>query len=260
VTRPAGAGSTLIGEDARGTLVLVRHGESTFVAEGRFQGRLDPPLSALGERQASLAAAWLAGPAPRTELALAGPPREIVHSPLARAERSAVAIAEAFGTASSAAARPSVRSDPALVEIGQGQWEGRTHEEVAARWGSRLASWRRRPTRSWAPGGERLSTADGRVRSAIPSLLVPLGRASGGGAEGWSIVVAHDGILRVLLLALLAVPLDRFWAFPFALGAATAVDVREQRATLRAHNLTAHLATLAEAAGAGSLRDRQGAL
>ena len=42
------------------TLVLVRHGESTWVAEGRFQGRQDPPLSDLGRQQAQLVANRLA--------------------------------------------------------------------------------------------------------------------------------------------------------------------------------------------------------
>ena len=35
------------------TLALVRHGESSWIAEGRFQGRGDPPLSETGLRQAT---------------------------------------------------------------------------------------------------------------------------------------------------------------------------------------------------------------
>jgi len=43
------------------TLVLVRHGESTFIAEGRFQGQADSPLTTTGFRQADLVARRLDG-------------------------------------------------------------------------------------------------------------------------------------------------------------------------------------------------------
>jgi probable phosphoglycerate mutase len=277
LTGPARAGSPLIPARLGATLVLVRHGQSTFVAEGRFQGRLDPPLSATGERQAALAAAWLGQRDGPPGLGLSSPPREIVSSPLVRAARSAALIAGAFGAGSREVGPPVVRADSSLVEISQGEWEGLTHDEVAARWGERLAAWRRTPTRAWAPGGERLRDADRRVRGALPALLGPLdvlvdpAREAGqlrpaagveaGAAVRWSIVVAHDGVLRILLLALLGLPLARFWAFPFALGGATVADLADGRASLRAHNLTAHLAETPNAGPGGrALPDRGGAL
>jgi broad specificity phosphatase PhoE len=77
----------------------------------------------------------------------------------------------------------------------------------------------------------------------------------------WSIVVAHDGVLRVLLLAVLEVPLERFWAFPFALGAASVVDLAAGRASLRAHNVIASGGDPGDpSGGAASLPDRGGAL
>ena len=72
------------------TLYFVRHGESQWVAEGRFQGRDDPPLSELGQRQGLLTARRIARRARRPALPLpAGPPVSIVHSPLARAASAA---------------------------------------------------------------------------------------------------------------------------------------------------------------------------
>ena len=44
------------------TLVLVRHGESRFIVEGRFQGQAETPLSATGRAQAAAVAARLADP------------------------------------------------------------------------------------------------------------------------------------------------------------------------------------------------------
>jgi probable phosphoglycerate mutase len=243
------------------TLVLVRHGESTFVAEGRFQGQLDPPLSALGERQAAAIASWLARPGGPPGLDLDGHPIEVVHSPLRRAAQSAEPIFTAISGSSERAARsPVLRAEPALTEISQGAWEGRLHAEVAERWGRRLAAWRDRPTTAWAPGGERLSAVQERVRGALPGLLGRLD-APTGHPNPWSIVVAHDGVLRVLLLTVLGLPLARFWAFPFALSSASVVDLGAGRASLRAHNLAGQMGEPATSERQGGSRlDRGGAL
>ena len=239
---PAAAGSHLVPDGLDATLVLIRHGQSTFVAEGRFQGRLDPPLSQLGERQAALVAAWLAtGPGDLHGLGLTAPARCIVHSPLRRAAATAQLIAAAQAPA------PPLVADDAFAEIGQGEWEGRTMPEVTRRWGAQLAAWRRNPTAAWAPGGEPLAGAAERVHAGLDRVMASLDRNAASeepGARPWAIVVAHDGILRLLLLALLDLPLERFWAFPFTLCGGTVIELRSGRAQLLAHNLAGHLAEL----------------
>ncbi|MGH2402481.1 MAG: histidine phosphatase family protein, partial [Candidatus Limnocylindria bacterium] len=96
--------------DAR--LILVRHGVTDWNREGRWQGRLDPPLSDDGRREARLLAARLAAdPALR--------PSRILTSTLGRAAETAEAIGVALGLA--------VEPEPRLMEIGAGEWEGRTH-------------------------------------------------------------------------------------------------------------------------------------
>ena len=59
--------------------------------------------------------------------------------------------------------------------------------------------------------------------------------------EPWSIVVGHDGVFKVALLALLDYPLARFWTLPFALCGITVVEIRGGRPRLRLHNATDHL-------------------
>ena len=79
------------------TIVLVRHGESRYIVEGRFQGQADTPLTERGRRQAGLAAARLATPHARPALPIPeGPALEIVHSPLARTAATAMAIGGAI--------------------------------------------------------------------------------------------------------------------------------------------------------------------
>ena len=71
-----------------------------------------------------------------------------------------------------------------------------------------------------------------------------LGYAELPSSEPWAIVVGHDGSFKVALLALLDLPLTRFWSFPFALCGLTVVELRRGRVRLRLHNATDHLAPL----------------
>ena len=255
------------------TLALVRHGESTYVAEGRFQGRHDPPLTDLGERQARLVALRLADRDAGTPLPLPlGPPVGVWHSPLGRAAQTARAIA---------AAQPAdvpLHATAAFTEIAQGEWEGQLLAEVKARWSRELEAWRRQPTKSQAPGGESLKAAAARIRRGLDDVLAGIGVQSGsildrdpvpgyGNARAttpapWAVLVAHDGVFRLALLSLLDVPYERFWSVPFNLCAITVVDIHDGSATLRAHNLSEHLAPLAiETRAAQEARgERRGAL
>lgn len=257
------------------TIVLVRHGESEYIVEGRFQGQADTPLSLAGRRQAELVGRRLARPHEPPALPVpVGPPGEIVHSPLARAGQTAAAIATSFGEAPGG---PTVRPDPGFLEIGQGAWEGLHRDEVAARYPDELAAWRRDPTAGWAPGGESLAEVAERVGAALDALLGALGSAgrpqtterdhvAGYGTDRlehpWSIVVAHDGVFKVALLTIFGLSLERFWMWSMDLCAITIVEFRAGRAILRAHNLTAHLAAVLDepAVAEQEERSRSGAL
>ncbi|HEY7589689.1 MAG TPA: histidine phosphatase family protein [Candidatus Limnocylindrales bacterium] len=259
-------------------IVLLRHGESTAIVEGRFQGRSDVPLSPVGRRQAELAAARLARPRATPALPVpVGAPVEIVHSPLARAATTAELVADA-------AARPDAfgrsiprRADEGFAEIGQGEWEGLLGAEIAERWSDVLEAWRRAPLEAHAPGGESIRDVEGRVRPALARLLGAMADRAPGAPrsdrrvpgygdsltdEPWTILVGHDGVFKVAVLTLLGLPLERFWTLPFALCGISIVELRNGRPTLRAHNLTEHLAPLLEerAVAVSVERERTGAL
>src|SRR5690349_5057765 len=115
----------MIPEGLDATLVLVRHGESEFIVEGRFQGQAETPLSGTGRRQARLAADRLARPHRSPALPVPqGAALEIAHSPLVRTTETADAVAAACAEAGHAVP---TRADPGFAEIGQGEWEGRLH-------------------------------------------------------------------------------------------------------------------------------------
>jgi broad specificity phosphatase PhoE len=268
---------TALPRDLEATIVLLRHGESTAIVDGLFQGQLDTPLSETGRRQAGLAARRLARPHDSPALPIpAGAPVEIVHSPLARAAETAAAVAVTAAGDEGFGQPVPVRADAGFAEIGQGEWEGRRATEIVERWGALLDAWHRDPVAAWAPGGESLPQVQVRVRRALdaiveavvttkpvkrpkPSQLVGQSRRSSDGP--WSLLVAHDGVFKVVLLTLFGLPLDRFWTFPFGLCGISIVELLDGRARLRAHNLTEHLAPLEERTQQVSEeRERLGAL
>lgn len=251
-------------------LCLVRHAESTWIAEGRFQGRRDPPLSSLGQAQALLLADRLRDRSEAPALPLpAPPPAAIWHSPLERAAATARAVGKAVTPGGA------LHASEGLSELGQGDWEGLTHAEVELRWPGELSAWREDPLSHQAPRGESLSDGAERVVATVRAVLAdlapgPAGRDPSPGVTypspgvtppspgvmypaPWVIVVSHDGILRLALLQLLGVPLERFWSFPFPLCGLSVVEVDQRRTRLRCHGLTDHLT-------APSSVDRGGAL
>lgn len=267
----------LIPEGLDGTLVMLRHGESEWIVQGRFQGQAETPLSATGRRQAALAATRLAQPHASPALPVPqGLPREIVHSPLARTAETARAVADAIAAMD---ASVPLRPDSGFKEIAQGLWEGETQEVILARWGDELRGWRRRPAEFWAPGGESIAEVQDRVRPALARILARLGEGHprggldgpqvagypGGGpsvSDPWSILVGHDGVFKVALLTLFGLPLTHFWTFPFALCGISVVEFRGGRAVLRSHSSTEHLAPLLDerAQEVAEARNASGAL
>lgn len=256
VTEPAAPAPLAVPPDLAATLVFLRHGQSVWLAEGRFQGRADTPLSPLGRRQAELAGARLAAPdAPPRLPVPGGDPLAVVHSPLARTRETAEAVVAGFVAAGRPA--PPLRPDDGLAEIAQGAWEGLLQREVEERYPAEIAGWRRDPVGIHAPGGEALAEVDLRVRAALGRVLAGLAAAAAappGGAGTpsyydphagpWAILVGHDGAFKVALLALLGLPLERFWTFTQTTTGIAVLDIRNGRTILRAWNRTEHLATL----------------
>jgi phosphoserine phosphatase len=251
---PASGVAPLIPTGLDATIVLVRHGQTEFIVEGRFQGQTETPLSPLGEQQVRRAGLWLAHPDGDPPLPIpAAAPFLISYSPLGRTRRTAELIAEEL--AGAGLVTPPLRPDPGLLEIAQGDWEGLTGDEISARFGGALGAWRRWPDRAHAAGGESLDEVRGRVEETLSAMLTDL---ADGGRPGtfdrdqvlgyakdapehkrWALVVGHGGVFRVLVCSLLSLPLEHFWNFDFGLAAVSVIEIRAGRATLRALNLEA---------------------
>jgi len=101
-------------------IYLVRHGQTEFNRDHRLQGRIDSPLTELGVLQARRVGAWFA---PRVA---AGGVWRILASPLGRTQTTARLIAEAAGFAGV------VETDPRLIELSIGSWEGLARDQIEA--------------------------------------------------------------------------------------------------------------------------------
>ena len=201
-------------------LLLARHGESTWNAEGRYQGRRDAPLSERGKRQAAaLAAALSAQGALR--------PRTVVSSPLSRARDTALASARALGL--------EVLLDEDLIEISHGSWEGLLVAEIEQRWPEMYAQWRSTPQTVRFPGGESIGDVVTRWRafvSRVEQHAAPV------------LVVTHDVIVRAAVMDARRQPLSAFNTLRSENAAITELDWNGERLELIRFNDAAHLGEL----------------
>lgn len=163
--------------------VLVwRHGRTSWNAEGRFQGQLDPPLDAVGRDQATRAAAQLATVLPPGGTVVAS-------SDLVRAADTAVALTAALGVP--------LRRDARLRELSLGSWEGLTRDEVAERHPEQYADWLAgRPVRG--RGSEEPDAVAHRALAALSGLP----------AAEVAVVVTHGGTGLRLIEALVGLGSD----------------------------------------------------
>ena len=189
-------------------LLLVRHGETPWNREGRYQGRTDVPLSDEGQAQARALGARLAG----LPIAIA------LASPLARTRRTAEAI---LGNRDIV-----LETDPALIEISHGQWEGQLASDIEHSHAEMFGTWRTRPDRDTpaGPGAETLGDVEER---AWPVLVRTCARLAD---DATALIVAHDAVNRVLLCRVLGLPLTRVWTFrqsPASLNVLSGASIAE---------------------------------
>jgi probable phosphoglycerate mutase len=156
-------------------VTLVRHGQTERSSRSAYSGRLDVPLTPTGREQAQRAAQRLAG---------AGIDA-VVTSPLVRARDTAQAIAAAAGVP--------LTIDERLTEVDYGPFEGLDRDEASAQLGPAFARWREDPFGAPVAGMEPLADALQRARAATADVLAVHERP---------VIVGHQGILRIVLIAL----------------------------------------------------------
>jgi broad specificity phosphatase PhoE len=163
-------------------LYCVRHGESTYNAEGRIQGQSDVPLSELGLRQGRAVAAAL------HKL----PIDAIYSSPLRRALKTAEMASEMLGL--------EIRTDDRLKELDAGVFQDRLRSELGDLYPDELSRWTSGEPDFVIPGGESRNDLKRRGMEVL--------RAIGARDHRHVAVVSHGRLLITALKGLLEMPLE----------------------------------------------------
>lgn len=149
-------------------LLILRHGQSEWNAQGRWQGQADPPLTELGERQAQAAAEQLLN----SKISFDG----VASSDLQRARRTAEILGVALNVGD-------VSSFSEFRERSAGPWQGLTRAEIETSWPNAIAEQR------WPEGYESDNSVAARVLPTLHQLAENYPRL---------LLVGHAGLIRAL--------------------------------------------------------------
>lgn len=157
---------------------LVRHGETEWNREARYQGHSDVPLNEEGIRQALKVAERMVGE----------PIVAVYSSDLSRARMTAEIIA--------APHRAPLYIKPLLREADYGLWEGLPYREIKNRYPGSIERWLDDPEGSRPPQGESLGEVRDRALKAVEEIKAE-------NPDGTVVVVTHGGVIAMLLMTFL---------------------------------------------------------
>lgn len=214
-------------------LLLVRHGETDWNRQGRFQGQIDIPLNANGLAQAEAARNFLADV----------PIQRAYTSTMARPRQTAEVILRSH---------PSVplTSSRGLMEIGHGLWEGCLEQDIAEGWPQLLRDWKRAPETVQMPEGETIQQVWNRSLATWNHIVAGLDSGE------TALVVAHDAVNKTILCALLGLTPADIWAVKQGNGGVTVIDYPTGAAgppVVACLNLTGHLGGVLDRTAVGAL-------
>ncbi len=158
-------------------ILLIRHGQTDWNVEGRWQGHIDVPLNEVGLEQAKSLAAYLRGHAITA----------VYSSDLLRAHKTAEGIAAEFGL--------TVHDDVRLRELNLGAFQGLTTTEINAKYPTAMQEMRDNYLGYVPPNGEARRAMQDRAYAAYQEII-----ANEKGPE--IAMVSHGGTIRVLMLKL----------------------------------------------------------
>ena len=196
---------------------LVRHGETEWNKLGRFQGQYDTRLNDAGLEQARV----IALAAREWDLSA------IYASPLSRTMQVASEIGGPLGLP--------INTREGLMELGLGELEGVTGEEMRAGWPQVFDTWNSTPELVAMPGGESLATLEERSWQVILELQ---GAHS---SEDNLAVISHNFTIRAICGKVLGIPLANFHRLRLSLGSVSVFEMDTRGPRLLTYNSTCHL-------------------
>lgn len=203
-------------------LILVRHGETEWNRQKRYQGQTDTELNTTGIRQAGKTAERLA----QEKISV------IYCSDLRRARQTAEIIA------SKQSERIDIRESPLLREMDFGDYEGLTFDEMDEQYRlifSASPSWRSRGPYVRSPNGESIADLAARVEQFSTSTL------EHHPSNDTVLIAAHGGTIQVLVCHLLGISLDHWWQIRISGAAVSILETYPQGTSIVLLNDVNHL-------------------
>ena len=199
-------------------LLLVRHGETEWNAGAIFRGRADVNLNEKGAVQAMLLSEYLKNS--RLEA--------VYSSPLQRALHTAERIAKPHSL--------DVMTEPALVDLDYGEWQGMPLIEVKKIYKNLYIKWETSPQIVTFPGGESLDMVRNRSIAMVNKVIKK--------HEGTVVLVSHRVVNKVLICSLLDLDTSHFWNIRQETCGISAFSYEKGRFVLIKHNDTSFLGNL----------------
>ncbi len=204
-------------------LLLVRHGETDWNRQGRYQGQIDVTLNQEGKLQSQKLAKLIQD----VELDL------LVSSSMSRAKETADIILQYHP-------HVSLQLNDGFKEITHGFWEGKLETEIARDFPEDLQQWYTKPAQLQLSSGESLQQLwqrsvkifDAIVEEALSKELKTI------------LVVAHGGVNQILLCHILGLSPENFWNCRQSNGAVSVIDYPlgwDGLPVVQAMNITSHL-------------------
>lgn len=198
-------------------LFLIRHAQTVWNRDRRYQGWQDSPLSEIGRSQAEAVGRALAKE----------PLKAVYASTLGRARETAGAIAAHHGLP--------VRAEDDFREMAFGEWEGLAFDDCKAKDPDRYRLWADEPHRFCPPGGgETLDDVRRRVLAGLERMRAEHDDQS-------VCLVAHGISARIIILEALGLPLERIWSIHLASTGISELEFRADWTALHRMNTLVHL-------------------
>jgi phosphoserine phosphatase len=216
--------------------LLVRHGETEWNRQKRFQGQIDVPLNENGRTQSAQARDFLK----------AVPIDRAVSSPMLRPKETAEIILQPHP-------QVTLEFDENLVEISHGLWEGKLESEIEQAFPGELVRWQQTPEAVQMPGGENLQQVWERAIAAWTKLLATTADSP---PLTTVLVTAHDAVNKAILCYLAGQSPEKFWTFKQGNGAVSVIDYPDGvqgRCVIQAMNITTHQGGILDKTAAGAL-------
>ncbi len=214
-------------------IFLIRHGETNWNKEGRFQGQIDIPLNENGKEQARKTFEYL------RNISFNKAFSSSMHRPY---ETAQIIVQNNKDL--------KIEKIDSLVEISHGLWEGKLESEIRDKWPLLLKNWHEKPEEVIMPEGESIKDVSERSIKAFEKICISQKD------NDLSLIVAHDAVNKTLICNLLGIDYSNIWMIKQGNGGITIIDLFNEPSkppVISALNITTHLGGIIDSTASGAL-------